>query len=286
MLISHMATAEKTVTYFYADQNGNVLATADAAGNLVNVQDYRPFGALVLNDQSGGVSFAGHYRDDETGLSNMQARYYSSDTSRFVSLDPVRPRPGDVFNFNRQTYANNNPYRYIDPDGRQVVGSAEVANGRYVTPEQSDYILQSMFCGCDPDWRPPPGSGAVQSVVTPVEFGVARGIVSTADLAFNISRTIVPTVEAQFTRISIERGLTRNSPSQIRTSISSASAQKNLAASGFTRTTSKDGSAVMMTKDGTKYTFYEKASSTGGPSASVQVDGREVVKIRFEEKLD
>lgn len=143
-----------------------------------------------------------------------------------------------------------------------------------------------MFRGCDPDWRPPPGSGAVQSILTPVEFGAARGILSAADLAFNVSRTIVPTLEAQVTRISIERGVTRNSPSQIRTSLSSLTAQKNLTASGFARTTSKDGSVVMMSKDGTKYTFYDKASSTGGPSASVQVDGREVVKIRFDQKLD
>jgi hypothetical protein len=42
----------------------------------------------------------------------------------------------------------------------------------------------------------------------------------------------------------------------------------------------------MMSKDGTKYTFYDKASSTGGASASVQVDGQVVVKIRFNEKLD
>jgi hypothetical protein len=48
----------------------------------------------------------------------MQARYYDPVIGRFYSNDPV----GFVFNnlhsFGRYTYANNNPFRFIDPDGR------------------------------------------------------------------------------------------------------------------------------------------------------------------------
>ncbi|MGF6711764.1 RHS repeat-associated protein [Luteibacter sp. W1I16] len=283
---SNSVLAAKSVTYFYTDSNGNVLATTDASGSLITADDYHSSGAIALGQGLAGASFAGHYRDGETDLFYMQARYYDSDISRFTSLDPVKPRPGDLFNFNRQSYANNNPYRYVDPDGRQVFGSAEVANGKYMSPEESSYFLESTLCGCDPDWRPPPGSGAVQTVVTPFEFGVARAAVRSADLALNVTRAIVPAEEAQLTRVLVERGATRNSPGQVRTSVSPLSAQKNLTANGFARTTSKDGSVVMMSKDGTKYTFYDKASSTGGASASVQVDGQVVVKIRFNEKLD
>jgi len=46
----------------------------------------------------------------------MQARYYDPVIGRFMSNDPIGFR--DVHSFNRYTYANNNPYKYVDPDGR------------------------------------------------------------------------------------------------------------------------------------------------------------------------
>lgn len=48
----------------------------------------------------------------------MQARYYDPVIGRFYSNDPIGFR--DVHSFNRYAYANNNPYKYVDPDGREV----------------------------------------------------------------------------------------------------------------------------------------------------------------------
>jgi hypothetical protein len=45
----------------------------------------------------------------------MQARYYDPVIGRFYSNDPVGFK--NVHNFNRYTYANNNPYKYTDPTG-------------------------------------------------------------------------------------------------------------------------------------------------------------------------
>ena len=43
----------------------------------------------------------------------MQARYYDPVIGRFYSNDPLLIR--DVHSLNR--YANNNPYKYTDPNG-------------------------------------------------------------------------------------------------------------------------------------------------------------------------
>jgi hypothetical protein len=45
----------------------------------------------------------------------MQARYYDPAIGRFYSNYPIEFR--DVHSFNRYAYANNNPYKYIDPTG-------------------------------------------------------------------------------------------------------------------------------------------------------------------------
>lgn len=48
----------------------------------------------------------------------MQQRYYDPGIGRFLSVDPVTALSNPVGMFNRYKYAANNPYRFIDPDGR------------------------------------------------------------------------------------------------------------------------------------------------------------------------
>jgi len=108
-----------TVTYVYTNPQGTPLVKADAAGNVVARYDYTPYGSSVasLGSAPDGPGYTGHVNDPETGLVYMQARYYQPD-GRFLSPDPVEPTPGNLFSFNRYDYANDNPVRYIDPDGR------------------------------------------------------------------------------------------------------------------------------------------------------------------------
>lgn len=51
----------------------------------------------------------------------MQQRYYDPVAGRFLSVDPVTTDAKTGGQFNRYAYADNNPYKYIDPDGRSPV---------------------------------------------------------------------------------------------------------------------------------------------------------------------
>ncbi|HJS61845.1 MAG TPA: RHS repeat-associated core domain-containing protein, partial [Pseudolabrys sp.] len=73
----------------------------------------------------------GHVQDAQTGLTYMQQRYYDPQIGRFLSMDPVTADANTGGNFNRYWYANNNPYKFIDPDGRVVA---------YASPELEDQV--------------------------------------------------------------------------------------------------------------------------------------------------
>ena len=49
----------------------------------------------------------------------MQQRYYDPIAGRFLSVDPVTTDTKTGDSFNRYLYGNNNPYSFVDPDGRQ-----------------------------------------------------------------------------------------------------------------------------------------------------------------------
>jgi len=118
--VSGLAHAQQsgTVTYFYTDPQGTPLAETDAQGNITATYDYAPYGTIALGTPPNGPGYTGHVDDPETNLIYMQQRYYDAATGRFVSVDPVSPTAANVFTFNRYDYANDNPVRYIDPDGR------------------------------------------------------------------------------------------------------------------------------------------------------------------------
>jgi RHS repeat-associated protein len=119
MLLSAGANCQsKTVTYYYTDQQGTPLAETDESGNVIAVHDYTPSGSPAIGQQAGGPGFTGHVGDVESSFVYMQARFYDPSIGRFISRDPIPLSAGDVFKTNRFVYANNNSYRYTDPDGR------------------------------------------------------------------------------------------------------------------------------------------------------------------------
>lgn len=109
-----------TVTYVYTDPQGTPLAEANASGMITATFDYKPYGSQVLGSPKAGPGYTGHVNDPDTGFVYMQARYYDPLLGRFLSLDPVDPKPADVYSFNRYDYANNNPVINIDTDGRET----------------------------------------------------------------------------------------------------------------------------------------------------------------------
>lgn len=106
------------ITYIYTDPQGTPLVEADSQGNISNLSDHRPYGDHSDGSMTNEPGFTGHIEDDDSGLIYMQARYYDPLVGRFLSVDPVGPQAGNVFNLGRFAYVSNNPVMLSDPTGR------------------------------------------------------------------------------------------------------------------------------------------------------------------------
>jgi RHS repeat-associated protein len=121
-----LATAQEFRSYYVADVVGSPVLSADAYANVRWTEDYRPYGERVSHASAGSNDgdnerwFAGAPQNDVTGLTDLGHRFYDPVVGRFLSIDPVATSPADGSNFNRYSYANNNPYKFIDPHGEVV----------------------------------------------------------------------------------------------------------------------------------------------------------------------
>lgn len=124
------ALAERTTTYLHTDGLGSVVAASDEDGNVMWRKSYAPYGKQIdeqEDDQK--LSYTGKPHDEDLGLTYFGARWYDPQAGRFTGIDPVGFVESSPQSFNRYAYANNNPYRYVDPDGRIPVETVwDIAN--------------------------------------------------------------------------------------------------------------------------------------------------------------
>ena len=121
---NHLLAEIDSVTgtqYAHTDALGSPIARTNSVKTVLSRTRYEPYG-YVATGAVGKVGFTGHVSDTDTGLTYMQQRYYDSVAGRFLSVDPIVTDANSGKSFNRYSYANNSPFRYVDPDGRESVG--------------------------------------------------------------------------------------------------------------------------------------------------------------------
>ena len=130
-----------TTCYLTADHLGSTRLITDPAAAPISRLDYAPFGEELLvptgsprfgiagygagADTGIRQKFTGKERDTETGLDYFIARYYSSGQGRFISPDEVfaDQQQTDPQSWNAYAYVRNQPLRYTDSTGREIVGT-------------------------------------------------------------------------------------------------------------------------------------------------------------------
>ncbi|WP_245603169.1 RHS repeat domain-containing protein [Shewanella fidelis] len=143
-LMTSPLEAAQTIRYQHTDMLGTPVMETDEAGNVISRSVYEPFGKR-LGGEKAGIGYTGHLQDEDLGLTYMQARYYDPLIGRFYSNDPKGF--SNVHNFNRYAYANNNPYKYIDPDGKEALSFSVTLNIPAVmelVPNSIDHSVQGF----------------------------------------------------------------------------------------------------------------------------------------------
>nr|WP_305879933.1 MULTISPECIES: RHS repeat-associated core domain-containing protein [unclassified Treponema] len=135
--------------YYHSDHLGSAQFVTDWKGRQYEHIEYTPYGELWIEEVAAGLDklpfrFTGKELDEETGLYYYGARYLDPKYSRWLSGDPALneyipkapiddeaqkhnenlPGMGGVFNvvnLHVYHYAGNNPVKYIDPDGRDII---------------------------------------------------------------------------------------------------------------------------------------------------------------------
>jgi RHS repeat-associated protein len=108
MLTDNLGTVEAIVDYD---------GTTDAS-SIVNEITYDAFGEIESETNASAVDhifgYTGRERDNESSLNYYRARYYDTDTGRFISQDPISFAAGDT---NLYRYVGNGATTKTDPSG-------------------------------------------------------------------------------------------------------------------------------------------------------------------------
>ena len=114
-----IASVASSASYYLADHLGSTRTLIDEAGAVTAAYDYWPYGKVLASSGTGSTHFrfTGHERDAESGLDYMLERSYAFNVGRFLRPDPMQDGyPG----ISPYAYANNNPLKYVDPNGAYI----------------------------------------------------------------------------------------------------------------------------------------------------------------------
>ncbi len=149
-ILPGLSQAKDRTIYYHTDALGSVVAATDEHGDVLWRESYKPFGERQKREvgtEQNTPFYTGKPHDDITGLSYFGARYYDPEIGRFMGIDPVGVDPGNIHSFNRYAYANNNPYRFVDPDGMEP-------NPVWSLPDPTWNAIYSPNNNIQGDWIP------------------------------------------------------------------------------------------------------------------------------------
>ncbi len=145
------ANADEKFRYFYlSDHLGSSSYITDASGEVYQHFEYFPSGETFYEARSDHQRtpylFNGKELDKETGLYYYGARYYDPRISIWYGVDPMTEKYPALSPY---AYTANNPIRFIDSDGEDIVIAGENNSSVTLTTDMIDITVNASSLGID-----------------------------------------------------------------------------------------------------------------------------------------
>jgi len=125
-----------TKQYIHNDHLGSTSVVTNQSGALVELTSYDPYGKIKAGGTKSKFLYTGQEHDGETGLEYYNARYYSSDIRRFTQPDTYTANIYNPQDLNAYSYVLNNPLRYTDPTGHNIVFANGMLTSTFLSSPQ------------------------------------------------------------------------------------------------------------------------------------------------------
>jgi RHS repeat-associated protein len=274
--------------YIHTDALGSPVAETDANRNVVRRFEYEPYGRRLGEGNDDRPGYTGHVMDAATGLVYAQQRYLWPEGGIFLSVDPVTAYSNPVGQFHRYRYANNNPYTMVDPDGRSALTKAIklALNGGNVA---------QTFAGVVSDYKTltDPKASAGERLLAAASLASEAAPISIGDAkdAAQGMRMVADKVGGKASDRAIRDGrASRYEPStegrsvaNRETNVSQESMKDNLSDSGYSSTSSQDGSVQVFSNGEKSYVFRTDKPSVDYRSNG-DASGKPELKIRIKDE--
>lgn len=118
---------DEVTSYYLYDGHGDVRALLNEAGRITDKYRYNAYGELVerSGDTENHYLYTGEYYDGVSDLYYLRARYMSTSTGTFISMDTYEGSIYDPDTLHKYLYANGNPVMYTDPSGQSFGSLAD-----------------------------------------------------------------------------------------------------------------------------------------------------------------
>ena len=123
--------------WYHPDHLGSSSWITEKCGHSVQHLHYLPWGEDFVDQRTTSwnapFTFSAKERDSETGFSYFGSRYYSSDLSIWLSVDPQASKYPSLSPY---VYCANNPVKLVDPNGETIVIQGEDGEHTFTPGQQ------------------------------------------------------------------------------------------------------------------------------------------------------